>query len=71
MDSHKFGKRSPVDKPRLELVVTNLMVSGHTLGARPAAANKGQGHPVTGFPAGDIFADSFNDTRNFMSGYVG
>ena len=58
-------------KARLELIVTNLMGAGLALRAGAAAANKGQGYPVTDFPFGYFIPNSCDLSGQFMPGTVG
>jgi hypothetical protein len=71
MDGHKFGKRTPMSETRLELVVTDLMVARQTLGTNAATTNKRKGYSVANSPPTHIFSDLLNDSRDFVTGYMG
>jgi hypothetical protein len=58
-------------KTRLDLIITNLVVSPHTLGTCAAATDKGKGYSITNLPPDNMFPDRFNAPGNFMSGHVG
>jgi hypothetical protein len=71
MDRHKFGKRTPMGKTWLELIVTNLMVARQALGTNAAATNKREGYSVANFPPAHIFPDILDDAGDFVAWYMG
>ena len=57
-------------KPRLKLLVTDLVVARVALRASAAAANKRQRDAISGLPIGDTRANSFDDSGKLMARYV-
>ena len=55
----------------LKLVVADLVVAGKAFRAPAAAADKGDGHPVTHFPLRHVFTCGYNIPCQFMARYMG
>ena len=62
MDRDVLGEGPPVGKPRLGLMVADLVISGVALRAGAAGTHEWDGHAIALFPSGDAFPRLLNDS---------
>jgi hypothetical protein len=66
-----FGKRAPVRKARLRLVVAHLVVSGGALITAPASSDKRNRDPVSNFEILYVVSGFYNFTGQLMPRNMG
>ena len=70
VDRHVLGERAPTRKPRLELVIANLVIARFALRTRTAPADERQCDPVARLPIFDVRTYIFDDAGEFVTGNV-